>query len=272
MIEQRKSEKPLRGKTYSLYSGSQDTSGYYSRIAELAEECLCRWPDGPELIHQIRYAWKKRRSLKHPEQWYGAQSPIRHILTVMQQDFHPYTATLREHLCSLPLRKRLDRTISMTEPQYHLAMLEIELVNRFFRPAFLSAGTKMAFLPHCLRDFARECRSTPGEHDYVCRGCSRSCSVNMTRKVLVRHGVQPYIWMTANLGALLKKLRDRGNHPGVLGVACVPELVRGMRMVSRLGIPVVGIPLDANRCARWTGTFKDNTVNWQELENLVTPS
>lgn len=270
MIEQRKSEKPLRGKTYSLYGGSQDTSGYYSRIAELAEECLHRWPDATGLVRQIRDAWKRKHSLTYPERWFGSGSPVPYILDVMRRDCHLYTSLVDEHLHSLRFRQKFDRTIAMSEPQYHLAMLEIELVNRLYRPAFLLASTKLAFLPHCLRDFARECRSHPGGHDYVCRGCSRSCGVNMARKVLLRHGVQPYIWMTVNLRGLLKKLRDRGNHPGVVGVACVPELVRGMRMVSRLGIPVVGIPLDANRCARWTGTFKDNTLNWQKLEDLVT--
>jgi hypothetical protein len=34
-------------------------------------------------------------------------------------------------------------------------------------------------------------------------------------------------------------------------------------------VPVVGIPLDANRCARWWGEFHHNTVNLQQLDKLL---
>jgi hypothetical protein len=56
---------------------------------------------------------------------------------------------------------------------------------------------------------------------------------------------------------------------GVLGIACIPELVSGMRMCAGAGLPVVGIPLDANRCARWWGEFYYNTVNLRQLERLL---
>jgi len=56
---------------------------------------------------------------------------------------------------------------------------------------------------------------------------------------------------------------------GVLGMACIPELVRGMRMCMRANVPVVGLPLDANRCARWWGQFHPNSVNLRELEILL---
>lgn len=78
-----------------------------------------------------------------------------------------------------------------------------------------------------------------------------------------------YIWMTANLQSLLRRLRKEGKMVGVLGIACIPELVRGMRMCMRANVPVVGLPLDANRCARWWGQFQANSVNLRELEILL---
>jgi hypothetical protein len=42
-----------------------------------------------------------------------------------------------------------------------------------------------------------------------------------------------------------------------------------MRMCLKSGIPVVGIPLNANRCARWTGRFLENSVNIKALEMLL---
>jgi hypothetical protein len=75
--------------------------------------------------------------------------------------------------------------------------------------------------------------------------------------------------MTANLKSLLNRLRKEGKKVGVLGIACIPELVNGMRMCMRAGVPVVGVPLDANRCARWWGEFHPNSVNIRVLESLL---
>ena len=56
---------------------------------------------------------------------------------------------------------------------------------------------------------------------------------------------------------------------GVLGIACIPELVSGLRLCDRLGIPAVGVPLDANRCARWFGESLETTFNLEELERIL---
>jgi hypothetical protein len=56
---------------------------------------------------------------------------------------------------------------------------------------------------------------------------------------------------------------------GVLGIACIPELTMGMRNSRKNNIPVVGIPLNANRCVRWFGEFFPNNIDIAEIENLV---
>jgi hypothetical protein len=42
-----------------------------------------------------------------------------------------------------------------------------------------------------------------------------------------------------------------------------------MRLCIKLGIPPVGIPLDANRCARWMKKAHESSFNIKELEKLV---
>jgi len=56
---------------------------------------------------------------------------------------------------------------------------------------------------------------------------------------------------------------------GALGIACVPELAMGMRLCIRLGIAPIGIPLDANRCARWMGKAQETSFNLRQLEDLL---
>jgi hypothetical protein len=42
-----------------------------------------------------------------------------------------------------------------------------------------------------------------------------------------------------------------------------------MRACRKRKIPVVGIPLDANRCMRWMGRFEETSVNLKRLGELV---
>jgi hypothetical protein len=37
----------------------------------------------------------------------------------------------------------------------------------------------------------------------------------------------------------------------------------------KLGIPPLGIPLDANRCARWMNKAHETSFNLGELERLI---
>jgi hypothetical protein len=39
-------------------------------------------------------------------------------------------------------------------------------------------------------------------------------------------------------------------------------------LCSRHGIPVLGVPLNANRCARWMGEFFSNSVSLRQIERL----
>jgi hypothetical protein len=43
-----------------------------------------------------------------------------------------------------------------------------------------------------------------------------------------------------------------------------------MKSCRKAGIPVVGIPLNANRCIRWMGDFYENSVDLEELKLLIT--
>jgi hypothetical protein len=87
--------------------------------------------------------------------------------------------------------------------------------------------------------------------------------------LLQAHQIQPYIWRQVHLKQYLGQLIKAGKNVGVLGIACIPELVHGLRRCTRLRLPVVGLPLNANRCRRWLGEFYDNSVDLDALARLV---
>ena len=43
-----------------------------------------------------------------------------------------------------------------------------------------------------------------------------------------------------------------------------------MRLCAQAGVPVIGVPLDANRCGRWMNEFHPTMVNLKILKPLVT--
>lgn len=259
---------PIPGKTFSLFGTAESAGGYYRAVSELADACLLLQPDIDTLLAEVRRLGKRprlARKLSAP----GAASLPRSIVHNARTYLEPYTTAVKAHLAELSFLKRFDGVIAFTEEQYHLAMLEIELMNRAFSCRFRNASRKLAFLPHCLRDLTADCRAATRHIDYACKGCSVGCNVNAVSALLREQGIEPYIWMQAILKALFRKLKEEEGGLGVMGIACVPELVHGMRMCVKLGVPVIGIPLNANRCARWMGEFYPTSVELDEVLRLV---
>jgi hypothetical protein len=263
------SYKPIKGKTFTLFDHSDGSDQYFLTIQSLADICLKEFESETDLLNTIQDLGRKRNLLKIRYLAKNNGDIKSHIVKLLYTELHPFTTEVNEHLRKLSVFKAFDHTLNTNEFQYHLQMLEVELVNRINIDEFSKANRKFALLPHCLRDFTKQCKSEMGDLDYVCKECNKDCFVRHATVSLKKYNVTPYIWMNMNLKKLALKLKSQKENFGVLGIACFPELVNGIRLCSKSGIPVVGIPLNANRCARWTGRFLENSVNITELEKLL---
>ncbi|HCA80780.1 MAG TPA: hypothetical protein DEP53_13715 [Bacteroidetes bacterium] len=262
------SAEQFAGKTYSLRPDGSGPDGYYRLIEQVADSLLPGGTSLSDLLDTVRWLGAGKRNIRRLLKS-NRSTPDTRLLETLRSTLSPYTTSTSGHLKHLRAFDRLDRTLTTTEEQHHLFMLEIELGNRLHAEQFRSADLKIAMLPHCLRDLDAECRAAERDIDYVCKGCTDACNVNLASRVLRLHKVKPYIRMEADLKSLFRKIRKNGETVGVLGIACVPELAKGMRLCHKYGVPAVGVPLDANRCARWWGTFYPNTVNLEKLESLL---
>ncbi len=97
----------------------------------------------------------------------------------------------------------------------------------------------------------------------------KDCHINLGCQLIKKYGIESYIAASTDQRKLFKGIQQRYLMVGVLGIACVPELAMGMRLCHSLGIPAIGIPLDANRCARWMGQAQETSFNLNELEKLI---
>jgi hypothetical protein len=260
---------PIDGKTYSLFGESDSTSGYYETIRMLADKILELNPDPHYLIDSITRFSSNRRTLKRSLERRESRNLQTDILNFIHPHLIRYTVNTEEHLKTLPFSKIWDRRLATTREQYHLYMLEIELTNRLFVSDFIMADKKIALMPYCLQDFTVKCKSEKNGFDYQCRHCSAKCFQNHASRILKTHDIEPYIWMEGNMKQLAKYTLKEKRSFGVLGIACIPELTWGMRECRKNNIPVVGIPLNANRCVRWFGEFFPNSIDLAELERLL---
>lgn len=260
-----KNAKIYKGRTYSLFGNHETTDNYYRVISELTGLFLKRCPDEKRLLLQIRKAGGSRVSLGIDRD----RPLISFIKRTLKESLSLYTCYVKEHLRALPISQKLDSILRTKEAQYHLYMIEIELVNRIYKEVFRKSEYKFALIAHCLRDFRPDCRSTAGDIESVCRGCTKECFIHLGSLLLKKYDIHPYISRTMDLDKLFKKIKSEHQSVGALGIACVPELVSGMRLCIKLNISPVGIPLDANRCARWMGQAHESSFNIEELERLL---
>ena len=261
---------PVEGKTYSLFGSSPSTTGYYELIRTLADRIVTR-NDIVLVLDTIRRYSSRKKLLKtiiHS----GETGPlIAQFLEAIHEPLKPFTIRTKEHLKELSTMNKIrDRRLATTEEQYHLYMLEIELINRLNQESFKKTDRKISLQPYCLQDFRVSCKAKDTGFDYQCLHCSKECFQNHASRLLKENNIEPYIWKGSGIKNAWKETKALGKTLGILGIACIPELVTGMRKCLKYGIPVVGLPLNANRCIRWFGEFHPNSVDLSELNRLVT--
>lgn len=230
---------------------------------------LKRWPDEKKLLGLIQKVGE--RPFLSGLRTFGTDRKIlRFVKETLRQSLSIYTKNVSNHLKTLPLAKKADSILATAEENYHLYMLEIELVNRIYRKDFKRAEFKFALLAHCLRDFRLGCQSVAGDVEAVCRGCTDDCLIHLGSVLLEKYGIKPYISVEMDQEKLFGRLKREHPSIGALGIACIPELAMGMRLCLRTGIPPVGIPLNANRCARWMSQAHETSFSLEQLEELLT--
>ncbi len=252
---------PIIGKTYSLYGNNDKSDGFYTDVKYCADKLLDKYSSREELLAAIVKLGKK----KEPSGIKNENEKL--ILSISESIMLKYLTGIDAHLKNLTFMERFEKTITTSKSQYLLYMLEFEISNRINIDKFRRTKNKIALLPHCLHDLSKKCISEVEGLDYRCKGCSKSCYINKMSKLFMDADIIPYIWKEASRNKLFGKKGN--NETGVVGIACIPELINGIRHVSKKGLPVLGLPLDANRCVRWMGDFHENSFNLKQLEALL---
>lgn len=134
--------------------------------------------------------------------------------------------------------------------EYHLNMVGAEIMNRAFRERFLKTREKAVLIPLCMRLLPEgECKGLPDEKGFRCAGCTEGCNVFSLVRMGREKGFRVEIVshessISSNHGGYSWLNGDTG----VVGVACVLNLVSGGWLLDDMDIPAQCVLLDYCGC------------------------
>ncbi|WP_010250413.1 DUF116 domain-containing protein [Acetivibrio cellulolyticus] len=156
--------------------------------------------------------------------------------------------------------------------EYHLNMVGAEIMNRAFKGAFIKVGKKLLLLPACMRLHpASKCKAKETEAGIMCARCSADCQVNQLTKlgsecnfgvVIVPH--------ESSISAAVPGESVFGSDTGVIGVACVLNLISGGLKLKEMGVPAQCVLLDYCGCKNhWHDEGMPTCINVGKLKEIL---
>jgi hypothetical protein len=159
--------------------------------------------------------------------------------TIYVEDFLKETIKQDRWREDLVLRRR-------ARVEYHLNMVGAEIMNRAYQQDFLSAPTKIVLLPTCMRKRQGQCRARQIADAYQCTSCTENCTIHELKKLGEEYGFEVYM-IPHESSAFSKELLIPGE-VGIIGIACVLNLMAGGWRAKSLGIPAQCVLLDYCGC------------------------
>ncbi len=199
-------------------------------------------------------------------EWFEIQS---------QQALGVYTLNVDAYLKDIDIKRKWREDIIFCQRkrvEYHLNMVGAEIMNRAFKARFQATINKVLALPICMTSpESGRCKSHSFGKDFACRGCSASCVVNKLKSMgeemdfsvmVVPH--QSSIAASVGADTMFKE------STGVIGVACVLNLISGGWMLKEMGVAAQCVLLEYSGCkTHWHNSGVPTRINLNKLIELV---
>lgn len=133
--------------------------------------------------------------------------------------------------------------------EYHLNMVGAELMNRALKREFNQTREQVVLVPTCMSQ-GKHCNARVENGDLTCQNCSCHCHVSILKKQLENDNLR--FVLIPHSSKFSKWLRPWANQKrtGLIGIACVLNLLKGGFEMKRLGIPSQCVFLDFPGCKK----------------------
>lgn len=155
------------------------------------------------------------------------------------------------------------------EPEYHLNMVGAEIMNRTLRKEFESTGEKILLLPTCMSMQSSKCRAKVIKGDLTCVHCNPECTVSRTTLEMKQKGIRAVLIRHSSSFSKCLEPWAGQKSTGLIGVACVLNLLTGGFEMKRLGIPSQCVFLDSPGCKKHWQSGKPSEINLSAFRKPV---
>lgn len=160
---------------------------------------------------------------------------------------------------------------SRKQNEYFMNMFGAELLNRELEQDFRKTIKKVLLLPTCMRtEPGSGCKATENKFGLICKQCNSNCNIGKKAKLMAEKEIQTYL--IPHSSQFSKFLVKWQNQPetGLIGVACILNLLTGGYEMKRLEIASQCVFLDFCGCKKhWTTTGIATDLNDEKLTEIV---
>jgi hypothetical protein len=157
------------------------------------------------------------------------------------------------------------------EVEYHLNMVGAEIMNQALYAKFSSTKEKVVLLPQCMsKNFRNGCCAKKNEADFFCTCCTADCNINLIKQIGESEGFKVRIIPhSTNFSKSLKQWQNQ-MHTGVVGIACILNLLTGGYEMRKLSIPSQCIFLNYCGCIKhWSRTGISTNIDVNRLSRML---
>jgi hypothetical protein len=156
--------------------------------------------------------------------------------------------------------------------EYHLNMVGAEIMNRAFRDDFMKTKRKAVILPACMRCYPKpKCKARSNGLSCKCAECTPQCRVNQLTKMGRKFGFD--VLLVPHESSVFSGDAGRtliGEGAGIVGIACVSNLVSGGWKAKGLGLPPQCVLLDHCGCRKhWHEQGIATDINMSRLMQVM---
>lgn len=156
------------------------------------------------------------------------------------------------------------------ELEYHVNLLAGEIMSEIFEKSFKSRDKIAILLPKCMRAInSKKCMALKDNLGFKCVSCNDECNIGEIAKKFSNEDISVYI--VSHSSSLLSNLSKKDKKEiGIVGVACINNLIEGGWKITSKRIPPQCVILDYVGCKNhWTPKNIETTLNCDKLNSIL---
>lgn len=201
----------------------------------------------------------------------NCEKQIKYLNDIGRKELNIYTKNVKSYLKTYAIEHKSKEDYiycGKSEMQYYFNMISAEIINVVYREKFLKCRSKLVFLPACMRQVSTSCKGIIDNRGYKCINCSKACNVSKVNALENECKLKAYTIPHESL--LFSSYSEDNNQVGVIGIACVINLMAGGWKALRLGFNPQCIVLDYCGCSNhWMKKPLMTDINYNRLKELT---